>query len=80
MKRVLSSNLINQTLKQNKLLKNVIKAFSSSNDEVKIPTIDIYKFINKSQNWETECKLAAECLHDTGIMIVKDPVNLYKKF
>jgi len=51
------------------------KNFSSSLNQVNMPTIDIDKFINKGQNWENECKLAADCLHETGIMVVRDQVN-----
>jgi len=58
------------------MIKTVIRSFSGSINELNIPTIDLDKFLNKCQNWESECKLAAECLHDTGIMIVKDPVNI----
>ena len=69
-RRVLNSNLLKKTLNiQNKS----VKSFCSI-DECDIPIVDIDKFLNKSQNWEKECKIAAECLHDTGIMIVKDPV------
>jgi hypothetical protein len=58
------------------MIKTAIRSFSGSINELNIPTIDLDKFLNKSQNWESECKLAAECLHDTGIMIVKDPVSI----
>ncbi len=75
MKKILSSNLLNQSLKGRKLVKTTIRSFSGSIDEIDIPTIDLDKFLHKKQNWERECKLAAECLHDTGIMIVKDPVK-----
>ena len=76
MKRMLSSNLVSRSLKQKNMIKTAIRSFSGSINELNIPTIDLDKFLNKSQNWESECKLAAECLHDTGIMIVKDPVNI----
>jgi len=66
--------LMNQSLKGNKLIKTTMKSFSGSINELQIPTIDLDKFLNKGQNWESECKLAAECLHNTGIMIVRDPV------
>lgn len=75
MKKILSSNLLNQSLQGRKLVKTGMKSFCGSINEFHIPTIDLDKFINKKQNWESECKLAAECLHETGIMIVKDPVK-----
>jgi hypothetical protein len=51
-----------------------LRNFSSVLNEANMPTIDIDKFLNKGQNWESECKLAAECLHETGIMVVRDSV------
>lgn len=73
---MLSSNLVSRSLRGNKLFKTALRSFCGSIDELQIPTIDLDKFLNKSQNWERECKLAAECLHDTGIMIVRDPVRI----
>jgi len=51
--------------------------FNFSSYDLEVPTIDSDKFINKSQGWEQECKIAAECLHDTGILVVKDKVIFY---
>jgi hypothetical protein len=50
--------------------------FSHSQDYLSMPTIDIDKYINKKEGWEKECKLMAECLHDTGILVIKDAVIL----
>jgi hypothetical protein len=61
-----------------KLIKNIskitIKNFSVS--ELSMPIIDLSKFINKSEGWEKDCKTVGDCLHDTGILVVKDPVNI----
>ena len=46
-------------------------------EELKMPVIDLKKFLDKSEGWEKECKLTAECLHDTGILVVKDPVKYF---
>ncbi len=67
-------NLISKSSSSNTFLKKSIRNFSSELNEANMPTIDIDKFINKGQNWEKECKLAAECLHETGIMVVRDSV------
>jgi len=53
-----------------------IPKFNFSSYDLEVPTIQLDKFINKSQGWEQECKIAAECLHDTGILVVKDSVNI----
>jgi len=37
-----------------------------------MPIIDMDKFMNRREGWENECKLTADCLHDTGIIVVKD--------
>lgn len=51
------------------------KAFS---DVLSLPTIDVNKYLNKSTGWEKEAKLVADCLHDTGVLVIKDPVrNLF---
>lgn len=38
-----------------------------------VPIIDVAKFLNKEEGWETECDKVAECLHKYGILIFKDP-------
>ena len=43
--------------------------------DLTMPIIDFDKFLNKSQGWEAECKLTADCLHDTGILCVKENVR-----
>lgn len=78
-KKILFSNLLNKSQQVKKLFKTGMKSFSGSIKEFHIPTFDLDKFINKKQNWEKECKLVAECLHETGIIIVKDPVK-HKSF
>jgi hypothetical protein len=56
------------------LFKTPMRRFSKSY-ELNMPIIDIDKFNNKSQGWESECKLLADCLHDTGIIVIKDRVS-----
>jgi hypothetical protein len=74
-RRVFSSKL-NFTLNK-KFQKNIFsRFFSTSSLDLTMPIIDMDKFINKSQGWEKECKIAAECLHDTGIIVIKDPVKI----
>jgi hypothetical protein len=57
-------------------LKNLV-SFRKSNfsEHLEMPIIDLRKYLNKSEGWERECKLTADCLHDTGILVVRDPVN-----
>lgn len=43
--------------------------------DLKLPIIDLDKFINRREGWESECKILAECLHDTGVLCVKDSVK-----
>jgi len=73
-KRILNINLLKIFKNSNTFNTILIKKYFSTNDDLHIPIINIDKFLKKSQGWEVECKIAAECLHDTGIMIVKDPV------
>ena len=58
---------------------NIIKKFLSYkksffSEDLNMPIIDFKKFLDRSEGWEKECKLTAECLHDTGILVVRDPV------
>lgn len=41
--------------------------------ELNLPIIEVGKYLNKSQGWESECKLLADCLHETGVLAIKDP-------
>lgn len=50
-------------------------SFKFSSIDLTMPVVDLNKFLNKSEGWEKECKLTAECLHDTGILVVKDNVK-----
>jgi hypothetical protein len=50
------------------------KAFS---DVLDLPAIDVAKYINKSQGWEKECRLVAECLNQSGVIAIRDPVRLF---
>lgn len=39
-----------------------------------VPIIDVAAYLNKDhQNWEEQCKLVAQSLHQFGILIWKDP-------
>jgi hypothetical protein len=58
-----------------KFSKQTTKNFSVG--ELSMPVIDLSKFINKSEGWKDECKLVGDCLHETGILVVRDPVILY---
>jgi hypothetical protein len=59
-----------------KHLKNrLFKTQTFSFTELSMPIVDLRKFIQKSQGWENECKLTAECLNETGILVIRDPVS-----
>ncbi len=60
--------------KKTNLFKLFSKQFSS---ELNLPIIDVEKYLNKSEGWKAECKLVAECLHDTGVLCIKDPVRFH---
>jgi hypothetical protein len=53
---------------------NKVSKFNFSSTDLTVPTIDLDKFTNKREGWEKECKLTADCLHDTGILVIKDSV------
>ncbi len=60
-------------------LKNIqtifkVQKFNFSED-LTMPIIDFKKFLDRSEGWEKECKITAECLHDTGILCIRDPVS-----
>ena len=38
-----------------------------------VPVINMEAFLNKSGDWEGECKKVADSLHKFGILIVRDP-------
>lgn len=39
-----------------------------------MPVIDIQAYFEKKEGiWENECKKVAECLHNFGILIIRDP-------
>lgn len=41
--------------------------------KVEIPIIDVEKYLNKNNDYNSECKKVADCLHEYGILIFKDP-------
>lgn len=55
--------------------KNLVPKYSFST-ELNVPVIDLDKFMNKTEGWKDECKKTAECLHETGILLIKDSVNI----
>ena len=63
------------------LLKNssnsIFKISKKNISELTLPVIDAKKYMNKSQNWESECKLVAQCFHETGVLAVLDPVSIF---
>ena len=63
------------------LIKKFVQLFNKtvinkkfSVNELNLPIIDLKKFIREEEGWNSDCKLVGECLHDTGILIVRDPV------
>ena len=56
------------------IAKNLFSTISS--DSIEIPTIDFDKFLNRREGWQNECKIVADCLNETGILVVKDPVKI----
>lgn len=71
----LPRGLVNKGIR-NSRFSNYTK-FNFSSYDLDIPTINLDKFMNKSQGWEQECKIAADCLHDTGILVVRDSVIIF---
>ena len=39
---------------------------------LELPSVDAQKFLAKAEGWEEECKKAAECLHNYGVVVMKD--------
>ena len=39
-----------------------------------LPVCDFDLFLKKGEGWEAECAKVAECLHRTGMLVVRDPV------
>lgn len=73
LKRILNSTLFHNNFK--KSLLKTSQRYISNIGTLDMPIVDIDKFLNKGENWERECKTAAECLNQSGIMIVRDTVN-----
>jgi hypothetical protein len=67
-------SLRNRVLNSKYMLNLTKSRFS---EDLTLPIIDFQKFLNKSEGWEKECKITAECLHDTGVLCVKDPVKIF---
>lgn len=65
---------LNKNYSNSKCLIKLIKRFFSS--ELTLPVIDVNKYLNKSEGWQKECKLVADCLHDTGVLCIRDPVSI----
>jgi hypothetical protein len=72
----LPRGIVNKVVRNSQFAKFTKSNFSSY--DLDIPTINLDKFMNKSQGWEQECKIAADCLHDTGILVVRDTVIYIK--
>lgn len=56
------------------LLSMTMRRFTSNT--LSLPEVDVQKFLNRSKGWENECKTVSECLHDTGVLVIRDPVNI----
>lgn len=41
--------------------------------QVKIPSIDISRFLSQTGNWQQDCKEVAEALKAYGLLVIKDP-------
>jgi len=68
-------NKFNLTNFKNFYIKNSLKTFTDIN--LDLPVVDIKKYLNKSSGWESECKLVSDCLHETGLVVLRDPVNIF---
>ena len=74
LKRIFNSTIFHNNFK--KSLIKISQRYINNVDTLDMPIVDIDKFLNKGENWERECKTAAECLNQSGIMIVRDTVNI----
>jgi isopenicillin N synthase-like dioxygenase len=41
--------------------------------QVKIPSIDISRYLSQTGNWQQDCKEVAEALKVYGLLVIKDP-------
>jgi isopenicillin N synthase-like dioxygenase len=39
---------------------------------LELPSVDAQKFLEKAEGWEEEAKKAADCLHNYGVVVLKD--------
>jgi hypothetical protein len=53
------------------MMLRVIRASWYSN--VKIPPIDVSRYIEKRPGWQYDCRAVAETLKTYGLVIIKDP-------
>ena len=65
---------LNKSINNPKCLINSVKKFFSL--DLTLPVVNVDKYLNKSEGWQKECKLVADCLHDTGVLCIRDPVSL----
>lgn len=52
------------------MMKLMPKFFYSN---LKIPAIDVTKYLTQSTGWENDCKSVAETLRTYGLLIINDP-------
>lgn len=44
-----------------------------AHSSIKIPSVDISRYLSGSLGWENDCKQVAETLKTYGLLIIKDP-------
>lgn len=40
---------------------------------IKIPSVDLSRYLNKKSGWEEDCKVISDSLHRYGVCVAKDP-------
>jgi hypothetical protein len=51
---------------------NIITRFLYSYSHIKVPSVNLDRFLNGSKGWEEDCKEVADILHRFGLLYVKD--------
>lgn len=51
---------------------NLVRRCFFTFSQIKVPSMDISRYLAKEQGWEGDCREVAEILHKYGLIYIKD--------
>lgn len=70
---VLSNLSIGSLIKEIVSMLRLVSCLSSKYSNLKVPAVDVARFLQRSPGWEQDCKEVAEAFKTYGLLVIKDP-------